>query len=441
MQAKLKKPASFFDALQARFRSLVDLLFGFDFFISYSHSDGYRYPEQLTERLELLGFKVFLDSRIYVVGDDLKIATRRRIRMSKKLIVIAREKALESHWVLKEVEECLLAGRVPVVIDINRTIEDADPESLIKQHLMDKLHIRESLQNIGSAPSEETVTALVKSFDSTRQDTIRQRVVAFAAVVFAILGVFSTWLFFEADQSRKEAELQRDIAVSRELAAKAQLLSLRNPDQIFTSLSLAARFLEIINKTGYPNPESHQIFRFLLDKFQKPSLIYDTNSELGKAKFSPKQRLLAVSGGQGKLAVLDSKDWKKVFSKQHTTEVTNFRFSPDGETIVSLVSSEMIVTQVGSGAEILRTGNTIGAVDAYFSANGSELLFMAPAKEAETQTSSKPLWSLLLHKMNSHEFSRSVIVERARSVYVSENGELAAWHHFYPENAATVLDI
>lgn len=178
---------------KALFRILADLLFGFDFFISYSHSDGFQYPSRLTQSLEGLGFKVFLDSRVYVAGDDLKIATRRRIRMSKKLIIIARPEALGSYWVLRELEECLQAGRTPIVIDVNQTIAKADPQSEIRQRLMDKLHIRESLGSLDAPPSEDTIAALVKSFDAMRQDTVRQRVVAAAAVVLAFLAAAATW--------------------------------------------------------------------------------------------------------------------------------------------------------------------------------------------------------------------------------------------------------
>ena len=37
----------------------VDWVFGYDFFISYSHRDGLGYPRRLKERLEQTGFKGF----------------------------------------------------------------------------------------------------------------------------------------------------------------------------------------------------------------------------------------------------------------------------------------------------------------------------------------------------------------------------------------------
>ena len=39
----------------------IDAVFGYDFFLSYSHSDGMAYPARLKNRLEAVGFKVQLE--------------------------------------------------------------------------------------------------------------------------------------------------------------------------------------------------------------------------------------------------------------------------------------------------------------------------------------------------------------------------------------------
>jgi hypothetical protein len=108
-----------FRILIDQLRTLVDLIFGYDYFISYSRSDGANYPTKLADRLETFGYRTFLDNRFYVAGTDLQTATKRRVRMSKFLIVVGREKALKSEWVVKEVHRSLEANRVPILIDIN----------------------------------------------------------------------------------------------------------------------------------------------------------------------------------------------------------------------------------------------------------------------------------------------------------------------------------
>ena len=93
------------------FRRLTDWIFGYDFFISYAHADGGNYPAELHARLEEIGgYKAFLDKTEFVPGIDLRRATRRRVRMSQKLVVVARPSALQSEWVHREVEIHLAAG-------------------------------------------------------------------------------------------------------------------------------------------------------------------------------------------------------------------------------------------------------------------------------------------------------------------------------------------
>jgi hypothetical protein len=69
---------------------VVDRVFGYDFFLSYSHGDGMRLPRRLKERLERAGFRVFLDQTEYVAGADLRRETRRQVLKSKKIVVIGR---------------------------------------------------------------------------------------------------------------------------------------------------------------------------------------------------------------------------------------------------------------------------------------------------------------------------------------------------------------
>src|SRR4029079_10105680 len=82
----------------------VDWVFGYDFFISYSHGDGMRLPRCLKERLEQAGFRVFIDQTEDVAGDDLRGETRRQVVKSLKIVVIGRPGALRSEWVRREVD-------------------------------------------------------------------------------------------------------------------------------------------------------------------------------------------------------------------------------------------------------------------------------------------------------------------------------------------------
>lgn len=82
---------------------VADWLFGYDIFISYSHRDGLNRPRALKTALEQAGMRVFLDQTDFVAGMDLRRETRRQVRKSQTLVIVARPGALQSEWVLREV--------------------------------------------------------------------------------------------------------------------------------------------------------------------------------------------------------------------------------------------------------------------------------------------------------------------------------------------------
>jgi hypothetical protein len=145
--------------------AVADFLFGYDFFISYAHRDGTQYPRLLRDRLEALGYRTLLDVHGYTGGDDLCIGTRRRIGMSKRLILL-HQALSSSRWV--ELELQLPRPRL----------------RRVRLWLQDRRSIREDSTDLDGLPSEATIQELVRSFDATRQETIRLRVLGAATVLF-----------------------------------------------------------------------------------------------------------------------------------------------------------------------------------------------------------------------------------------------------------------
>lgn len=309
-------------------RTLVDLLFGFDFFISYAHGDGYNYPEVLTKILEQEGFKVFLDSREYVPGDDLKIATRRRIRMSRKLVVIARPFALESQWVLKEVKISLESGRVPIVIDINSTIEGAEETSEVKKLLKDKLHIRETLKFLDDHPSQETLTQLSRSFSATRQETRRLRFVTAVAFLLALMAVGASWQYMVAEEARKQAEQQRDLAQGRELAAQSLAEGAGDPE---LGVLLALESIRVV-----PTVQAENALRSLLPDLYVQRTFTGHDLLVLAANFNVLGDRIVTAGGDRTARIYEI-DSGRVMMKLvgHESIVNDARFSPDGNFVVT----------------------------------------------------------------------------------------------------------
>jgi hypothetical protein len=188
----------------------ADFLFGYDFFISYAHRDGTQYPRMLHDQLEALGYRTFLDVHGYTGGDDLRTGSRRRIGMSKRLILLARPHALlSSRWVELELQHFIALRRSPIVIEFPAAALAPAVGSPLTTLLQDRRSIRENSTDTDGAPSETTIQELVRSFDATRQETIRLRALGAAATVFVVIAIVAGWQWYAAVQERRIAEAQR----------------------------------------------------------------------------------------------------------------------------------------------------------------------------------------------------------------------------------------
>jgi hypothetical protein len=152
-------------------QGLVDFALGFDFFISYAHADGPSYPAALTVALERVGFRVCLDARTYVPGDDLRFATQRRIKMSKYLLIVAGPHALTSLWVSREIDVALGFGRRVIVVDVNGAFAGAPSDVPLRRRLLDHIYLTESVSEDSPVPSTAVIAELQRSFAASRKQS------------------------------------------------------------------------------------------------------------------------------------------------------------------------------------------------------------------------------------------------------------------------------
>jgi hypothetical protein len=109
---------------------LVDVIFGYDFFVSYTWADGSKYAHSLYEKLKAQGFTVFLDEEDYARGDNWTLLGRRALRKTRQLILVATPKVHESGPVLKELTAFQSTGRRIVPIEIGDSLDSEKyPES------------------------------------------------------------------------------------------------------------------------------------------------------------------------------------------------------------------------------------------------------------------------------------------------------------------------
>ncbi|UCF89848.1 MAG: toll/interleukin-1 receptor domain-containing protein, partial [Desulfobacterales bacterium] len=202
----------------------ADRVFGYDFFISYSHNDGLNYPKSLKSQLEVAGYKVCLDQDIYVAGDDLRNVTRRRVRMSRKLVVIARPGAMQSDWVEREVEIFKAKGRTPIVINVNQSIEQFRSKSVLADQVWEAewLRLEENLCQLDADVSDQVIHELIRSFDATRQETKRLRILEGIAIGFAALALAAGAGWYIASTERDRAEQNEQRAISGQVDLHVQ---------------------------------------------------------------------------------------------------------------------------------------------------------------------------------------------------------------------------
>jgi hypothetical protein len=141
----------------------VDLVFGYDFFVSYSHHDGMGLPRRIKERLEQAGFRVFLDQTGYVAGYDLRRETRRQVIKSRKIVVIARPLALKSVWVRREVDVAIAHGKIPVIVDLNDAVKAAAEDAALAKMAREGhwLRLTETLADVDGEPTEHIISTKI----------------------------------------------------------------------------------------------------------------------------------------------------------------------------------------------------------------------------------------------------------------------------------------
>ena len=105
--------------------------------------------------------------------------------------MVASPEALSSSTVVREVEiYSSLENRRIIPIDFGGTIRNRDETKPIFKHLKPEiLFIEESLDRLGSDPSDFILQKLQDGFNLKRQDKKRSRVFAGAAAVLATLTV------------------------------------------------------------------------------------------------------------------------------------------------------------------------------------------------------------------------------------------------------------
>lgn len=201
--------------------SLIDRLFGYDFFLSYSHSDGQNYVRALKKALEARRFRICVDLSEFSVGDSIGEITQRRLKMSRRLVLVCRPGAVVSRYVRQEVETFVALGRRPITVDWNGTLS-SEQAAWLRAVVGDDLFVAERSSEIDGAPSPNVVDALERSFVVRRTETVRTYVFAAIAMVLLALAAGAIVLGLQARAQERDAR-------AGQFAAESTYERLRDP--------------------------------------------------------------------------------------------------------------------------------------------------------------------------------------------------------------------
>ncbi len=304
-----------------------DWLFGYDFFVSYAQRDGQNLPRVLTRLLKQHHppFKVCLDEQEYPAGAKLSVLTRRRVRGSRVLLLVARPHAMESRWVKQEVETAIQAKRVIIVVDVNGTYAETDPKHALKESLGadDLLQIKENLSEPDANPNVATIERITNSFKGERQETFRRRIVTYALAFFIALTLAATTLAITSYRQLQSA--RRNLADAYLKQAQTARQS-RRPNE---ALRLAVEALH-----HFENRDARRLLAELAPiSFLQEHRISD--SAIEDMAIALDGRSLAVGCEDGKVWLLDIVSGKRELIGVHSSAVDAVAISPDGSKIAS----------------------------------------------------------------------------------------------------------
>jgi tetratricopeptide (TPR) repeat protein len=194
-------------------RRLLGFVFGYDFFVSYSWSDGGSYASALTRQLRAQGFEVFFDRDDYASGDDWKKVGAWKLRRTGQLVLVGSPAAVLSVPVIREIQIFNGTGRRIVPIDFDGSLEWKTNDVPLAQYLPAQiLRIKEPIAALKTGPSDQVVATIRRTFNLVRQDKKRVRAFAIIALLLGILAAVAVWEAIQATRARDVAQEQRDRA-------------------------------------------------------------------------------------------------------------------------------------------------------------------------------------------------------------------------------------
>jgi hypothetical protein len=226
---------------------VVERLYGYDIFISYTRLDDPRSTFALALHALLTQgdvakkrkpMRCFLDTREMPHDEELKIAIEHNIFASRFVLIIASPAASDHPWMCFEAEMAHKHGRRILVVD--RGINWSRSTGLLKTKVGDVLSIPSNPSLI--SPDEAEIDAVSGAVGNLRRATDRRRIWTSVTLSLVVLLVAAFLEGIEASRERDAAIEQARIAESRRLAAESASVLANYPQR---SLLLAVEAAKV----------------------------------------------------------------------------------------------------------------------------------------------------------------------------------------------------
>lgn len=376
-----------------------------DAFISYSHAVDGKLAAALENGLEKLAkpllrlraLDVFRDQSSLTASPALWPGIVQHLEVSEWFLLLASPTSAVSLWCNKEVTwwlEHRSANRLLVILTEGEILWDptrrdfdwsrttALPRALEGRCEDEPLYVdvrwaRDSeLLSLRSAQFRDVVVNVAAPIRGVPKDELdgadlrqlaRNRLLVRGGVAAITLAAgMAVWQAIVANEQRREAERQRDIAVARQLAAQAELMRAQQPDRLPLALLMAVE-----SARSQPGSiEVQQTLRAVLSQFPRPMKVLPHASMVEAAVLSADMSQMATAATDGGLWKLP--EGTRIAPLPGANRMVSF--SPDGTRIAGCCAKVGVWDRSGKQQLLLAPSDLQGAPETIaFNADGGLL--------------------------------------------------------------------
>ncbi|MFZ6731211.1 toll/interleukin-1 receptor domain-containing protein [Undibacterium sp. Ji42W] len=372
----------------------LDGLFGYDVFIAHRRADGAVYADRLHQLLQQHKISSFLDKKVYLPGDSLRISTRRHAGKSTLLILVGSPEIAVPRkpvdWVEQEIVHYLethLDHPKLIVLDFGSMIANSalgeltQPTYPIAQKVAEFVLLPGDLSALDLPPSEAVLDIIRRNLTGRRREQARRSVFQAATAVLVVLVLVSGsmgGLALQKSEQSKLNKIQSMTTDSLRLASESTRELNANHADVAALLAWSA-LAEPLMGFEQPRPYTVEAAVALVRALSYRPIATDVLRYPSGIQFAvpnPSNNILLVVTEDG-AAELRSIDGLKLLTQWQTRQSIPQAgsFSPDGQYIAIAAHDGSIKLWAANGGQEIRTLNANSPLRSVaFNANGSKIL-------------------------------------------------------------------